>query len=163
MKKSALFFIVTLLLFAFLAGCDFHGRFFQSIEDVNGPDDFTLCSVTEEDICQSQSYFAIASVTSTIGGKTKISIGELSGVMQPDAPLAGVNANGETLVWHAVSSVTAGNLRICIVRDNAEIVGDLPINDEGEVRIENAPKGRYTLRIAGESAAFSLEITLEKS
>lgn len=59
MKKSALFFIVTLLLFAFLAGCDFPGRFFQSIEDVNGPDDFTLCSVTEEDICQSQSYFSI--------------------------------------------------------------------------------------------------------
>lgn len=163
MKKLSAFFVVLLLLFALLAGCGYSGQHFgQPIEDVNGPDDFTLCSVTEEDICRSKSHIALASVTSTIGGKTEIRIGELSGVLQPDASLASVRANGETLVWHAVSSVTAGNLRICIVRDNEEIVGDLPINNEGEVRIENAQKGRYTLRIAGESAAFSLEITLEK-
>ena len=160
MKKRPALLIATLLLFVFLVGCGHSGL---SIEDTNGAGDFTLCVVTEEDICQSRSHLAIASITSTVGGKTKIRIGELSGVLQPDASPAGVRANGETLVWHAVSSVTAGNLRICIVRDNEEIVGDLPINGEGEVRIENAPRGRYTLRIAGESAEFSLEITLEKS
>lgn len=164
MKKLSAFLVIMLFIFALLVGCGHSGRYFGlSIEDTNGADDFTLCSITEDDICQSKAHLAIASVTSTTGGKTKIHIGELSGVMQPDASLASVKANGETLVWHAVSSVTAGNLRICIVRDNEEIVGDLPINGEGEVRLENAPKGRYTLRIAGESAEFSLEITLEKS
>lgn len=161
MKKIQRMVVILFILALSLSGC---GSFIMDhIEDTNGADDFSLASITDEEICQSRSHIAVASITTTSGGKTEIRIGKLSGVMQPDAPLASVNANGETLVWHAVSSVTAGNLRICIVRDNAEIVGDLPINDEGEVRIENAPKGRYTLRIAGESAAFSLEITLEKS
>jgi len=160
LKKLSILTAVLLLVLS-LIGCGNYINRFPRIEDANGPDDFTLCSITEEEICQSKAHIAIASITTTNGGKTKISIGELSGVLQPDASLASVGAKGETLVWHAVSSVTAGNLRICIVRDNSEIVGEFPINDEGEVRIENA-QGRYTLRIAGESAEFSLEITLEK-
>ena len=77
MKKRPALLIATLLLFVFLVGCGHSGL---SIEDTNGAEDFTLCVVTEEDICQSRSHLAIASITSTVGGKTKIRIGELSGV-----------------------------------------------------------------------------------
>lgn len=160
MKKIQRMVVILFILALSLSGC---GSFIMDhIEDTNGADDFSLASITDEEICQSRSHIAVASITTTSGGKTEIRIGKLSGVMQPDASLASVKASGETLVWHAASVVTSGNLRICIVRNGEEIAGEFPINGEGEIRIENAA-GRYTLKIAGESAEFKTEITFQKS
>lgn len=53
--------------------CRLHS-FDLSIENTNSAENFTLCVVTEEDICQSKSHLAIASLKSTVGGKTNIRI-----------------------------------------------------------------------------------------
>ena len=151
--KRFLCLITVLSLLLCLAGCG-------GIEDTNGPDDFSLVTITDEDICGGRfSSSAVMSSTFTSGNKTTLKIKKFSGVK--DSPDARVKANGETLIWRTAITVTAGNFRACIVRDNEEIVGEFPIDGTGEVKIENAA-GTYYLRIAGESAAFSLVYTLEK-
>lgn len=154
MKRFLCLITVLSLLFC-LAGCG-------GIEDTNGPDDFSLVTITDEDICSGKlSYSAMMSSTTNINNKLTLKIRKFSGVKEPDSPVARVKTNGETLIFRTDITVTAGNFRACIVRDNEEIVGEFPIDVAGEVRIENAV-GTYSLRIAGESAAFSLVCTLEK-
>ena len=121
-------------------------------EDTNGTDDYTLTTLTDEDFLKGHnSGISFMSMSSTVNESTTISIKKFSGITIMKHK---IRASGENLIIQTNTALSSGNLRICVVRDNEEIVADIAINADDEILIENAT-GVYTIVIGGESANFS--------
>ena len=147
--------LAALMVLAVLSGCG------GGIEDTNGETDFTLQTITDADIIEGMNTMSFMSSQSsvTVNGvsKNKISVGTMSGVME----LYEGRLNNESLTVVLSGSVTKGNARIVVVLEN-EIVHDFELNAADQsFTLENA-SGRVYIKIAGESAGFSVEYTAEK-
>ena len=128
---------------------------FKHIEDTNGADDYSLCTITEERICSgATSSVEFGAVSTSFGSETKYSVQKMSGVKV----LSKTNADpANTYVCTITSSVTSGNLRVCFV-NKGKIVYDVEINKTVHVELSNL-SGTLELRVAGESAAFSITVS----
>ncbi|MBQ7875552.1 MAG: hypothetical protein IJ306_10455 [Oscillospiraceae bacterium] len=127
---------------------------FEHIEDTNGPDDYSLTTITDENIINLD--------MGSLGGprkhkelfsNTTYSAEKFSGVCE----IYGENivANRmEFYVNHA--EVNAGNFRIVIVVDD-EIVHDFTLNELTQSYVLEDVSGYVALRIAGESADFEFD------
>ena len=142
-----LFIIIVFVVFViFLSSCTY-----GQIEDTNGADDYSLQSISDSRLVKSGvSYSAIG--MKEIGGEKErsISISKFSGVYE----LSYINVKNHKLTINMESNISEGNFRIVLVGDG-EIISDFRINDTDKLVIENL-SGKYSLRIAGESAKFSL-------
>ncbi len=125
------------------------------IEDTNGEDDFSLCSLTDEDIAGGGSYLEQGSVRSEINGKVKIRINKFSGVNTIES----IKIRGEKKTLTLTATVDSGNFRIVIVKDG-EIFADLKVDGTQE-RVTLSDNGEYDLRIAGESAHIEIVYEIE--
>ncbi len=128
----------------------------RHIADTNGEEDSSLCTLTEEALCaEHTTRLTYKTVRLRSGNKQSYKAGKFSGVetlftftYDADHPL--------TLTLQ--TERTEGNLRLFWWHDG-EIVKDIPTNAFYS-EIESFPEnGRYELRAAGESAAFSVEMT----
>ena len=145
MRKYFGFLLTFLILFS-LIGC-------SHIEDTNGTDDHSLTTLTDEDFLKGHDFgVTTMSVYNTVQDMTSLSVKKLSGIMVLDQK---IRASGEDLQIKTDAGLVGGNLRICVVRDNKEIVEEIDINGNDEICIENA-NGTYTIVIGGESAEFAL-------
>lgn len=148
MKKSrvAVCLLCLMTLTTVLCGCG-------QIEDKNGTDDHSLCTVTEEELVSNFTKFkSVGSVQSHIGDKFTLSVKKLSGVSSY-YDFSVKESESKTLEFETV--LNSGNIRIYIFGDG-EIVADIPIGEKYTYVCNKV--GNYEVRVAGESANFSMTI-----
>lgn len=146
MKRITSLLLALIMICLPLCACDL-----GQIEDTNGEDDYSLCSLTDEDIVKKTT----SSVTSTLvkntkNGVTTVKVGKLSGVTELDVfnPI-------QNKVLAVTAAPESGNVRLVLVRDET-IVCDVPLNGTETLLALSAAEGRYSFRAAGESASFRL-------
>ena len=150
MKKFVLFILTILALFSFTA-C-------SHIEDTNGAEDHSPVTLTDEDFLKGyNSGISYMFSSKTINHMTEINVKKFSGNEILERK---IRASGEDLNINTDTGLAAGNLRICIVRNNKEIVAEIDIHGNDEILIENAD-GVYTIVIGGESANFAFTYTYQ--
>lgn len=133
----------------------------EHIEDTNGADDYSLTTITDEDIIKmemgtlggptiSRSFFNIAGVSSNDG--VEISAKKYTGVHEIlyDDYLF---ASDFTLTIPSFT-VSGGNVKLVVVHDD-KIVETIEPGENITCSIEDV-KGYISLRIAGESASYSI-------
>lgn len=132
----------------------FAGDDLEHIEDTNGPEDFTLQTITDENI-----------IRRDIGA---IGIGENSGIISDTVTYSSDKFTGvyevygesiitnryEITVNHA--QVDAGNFRIVLCVDD-RIVHEFALNELTQTFVLEDVRGYVSLRIAGESADFQFD------
>jgi hypothetical protein len=144
MSKKFILIILFFFTILILTGCN-------QIEDSNGNDDYTIQTISNEDIIKKSSYSALGFVETNINGKYTKKANKFSGVYK----VLSVEANNEKLSISMESSVTAGNFRIVLIKGD-EIIDDFELNTTDTITIDNA-NGTYIVKIVGESAKFTLK------
>ena len=145
MKKVKIFalVIVCLTLALTLVAC------FGHIEDTNGDEDFSLVTITDDDLINGRGNFLSNNSTEfNIGGVTTLKYGKMSGVTTLETVFV---VNSKTITTEMTT--TSGNCRLVLVHNN-EIVYDFNINGSDSYTMQDS--GSYYLRLAGESAKVSL-------
>lgn len=144
MKKFNI--LASLLFLCSLASCSLH------IEDTNGKDNYSLNTITDEDILKPTSAVVKSmAVDSEINGNHVNKAKKFSGVERLDT-----FKNGFTL--YVNSKINSGNFRICLVSDGV-IVKDFKVNQKDNFTALDSKS--YDLYIAGESANFEISYFTE--
>lgn len=170
--KSILVFIMSLFLVIHFSGCTLLiDKMSLEIEDQNG-DDISLAVLSDEDICADlvNSYCAMS--TQSYVGENSFPEENLythdrdKVEATAKTPFSGVGivqityGKSDTIVFTVTSQLTSGNLRIVLLDyDNLTILHDFAVNTTDTFTLTNANGGEYDLRIAGESAEFSLSVS----
>lgn len=134
------------------------------IEDTNGPDDYSLATITAEEIVgtgvkrarggphtkESKTHFM--GITSSSG--TTFYSKEFSGIHLVET--WNLFWNSDLALNFYEYEVTGGNFMMCLVHDG-EIVATIEPSEDGHVYFEmrDLEDGTYDLYLVGESAAFS--------
>lgn len=128
----------------------------EHIEDTNGPDDYSLQTITDENICKlDMSSMGITESTSTFSVGTKYSSSKFSGVYE----LYNTNyifSSDATISIYDLS-VTKGNFKLVVVVDD-EIVHEFSLTEPNQEYIVRDVKGNVSVRVAGECAAFKFRL-----
>lgn len=122
------------------------------IKDTNGDADFSLATLTEEQVIKNNSSISNVSVGNQWGNKYELKVNKFSGVKQ----LKRIKISGTQTVTANVN-VTSGNFRMVLIKDG-KIAYDFVINGTSSTTIS---AGTYLIKIAGESAAFNLSFNVE--
>ena len=136
------------------------------IEDTNGPNDYSLNTITDENIktmdLGSTGAFGIEKLSVSgegvdVSSALNFSANKFTGVTEIfyDNYISSSDFYVEIFDY----TVESGNVQLCVVRDNKEIVAVLEPDTDGNIsyKLDNV-KGSYALRIAGESAKFSFSM-----
>ena len=137
----------------------------EHIEDVNGPGDFTLATLTDADIlartltCTGGPNKSTGRITLPGGWElssgVKLSANKFSGVADILWADYLLPSDFELVMDHF--SVESGNFRMMVI-NNGRIIADIQPGDSIDLLIEDLTGPTY-VRIAGESAAFSIAMT----
>lgn len=154
--------LVVLLVVAVVVAYFVIGNNAVVFEDTNGPDDMSLAILTEEDILSRGAGMAVSGPRTKEHKGTFLGLDMTSGTKYDQDAFSGVYVVEE---WDFLLAsdlfftlydfeVTGGNFRMCVVSEDA-ILADLQPGELCEFRMDDLPRGKYALVIAGESAAFS--------
>ena len=126
----------------------------EHIPDTNGAEDFSLQTITDENICKMDIGAVNVSTGKALLGDTVTYHSDcFSGVYE--VYMTNIVANRlEITVNHA--EVKAGNFKMVLCVDN-EIVHTFALNELTQTFVLENAKGTVSLRIAGESAEFSFD------
>ena len=142
--------LLVLLACLVLTGCDEH------IVDANG-DDTSICTITKAQLeAEVPEYLEEGMLASQTDGEHTVRFAQLSGVYDMSNHLA----DCETLTITTEITLTKGNLRVMMMCDG-QFIQDIPLGSNTLV-IKGA-KGKYYLRIAGESAELDAKIVFAES
>lgn len=145
-KLSALLLALALL----LSGCGS----LSHIPDTNGTEDFSLCSITQEElVAKSTHVLQQNTVTASSNGRVSFRTQKFSGITEI---YRFTNRDGGDRVFTVSSDLTGGNLKLYFYSDG-KILYDIPVGQTVTVTLP-AVEGPCALRAAGESAAFSVEV-----
>lgn len=126
----------------------------EHIEDTNGADDYSLTTITDEDIINCDiGELGLKETTDSITNTTTYSSKKYTGVTE----IYGADYIGtalEVTINHA--KVTEGNFKIVLLVDD-EIVHEFTLNELTQTYTLENPSGYVSLRIAGESANFMFD------
>lgn len=126
----------------------------EHIEDTNGADNFTLQTITDENIINMNiGAMGLTESTDSISNTTTYSSNKFTGVEE----IYGTNliANRfDITINHA--RVDSGNFRIVLLEDD-KIVHEFTLNELTQTFTLENPSGYISLRIAGESADFQFD------
>lgn len=122
--------------------------------DTNGDADFSLQTLTEEDILSKNNYLQTMASQSTANNKTKVSVGKFSGVR-----ILHIFRSG-THTLTVTPGVTAGNLRLVLCTED-RILHDFALTGEEQTFTVDASAGSVFFKVAGESAEFSLDYVID--
>ena len=145
MKKLLIIFLLILT----LTSC---GSSFQHIEDENGPDDYSLVQLTDEDVIRSTSSISLISIYSNINDEGSAKIERFSGVKR----LATLTKKDKVTVDF---EITSGNAVLCIV-SKSEILHYFELNKDNQEYVIETNEKIY-LKLAGESAKVDIKYTIE--
>lgn len=147
--KKIFMFIVILLFVLSLSACG-------HIEDINGLEDFTVETFTDEDIIYSKkSSFSFGVTKVNLIDSGKFSAIKLSGVEE----IRKINVKGEDLLLEFDVKCEKGNLRVVVIYEN-QIVKDIKINEKDTFSVTNA-NGKYIVKVVGESAKFKINYNIK--
>ena len=125
---------------------------FKHIEDINGPDDYSLAVITDENIInQDIGALNVSLHRSLVNDGVTCESDNFSGVHR--IFLTNFLFNSDFEMELANFHVNSGNFRMCIVNEG-KIIADVEPGMFAEVRLENL-NGVFELIIAGESADFT--------
>ena len=132
--------ILLIILLFTLTGCGKH------IEDTNGAEDFTLETITEEDILNG---YPVSSVKQSMerDGNEEIFKGSFQ---------------DEDIAITLNTSVESGNAQIVLVYKNI-ILKRFLLNEDNQVFSMTGVKGEIRILVAGESAKVKIDCTVESS
>ena len=147
--KKAISLLLTALLLCALTACGS-----VKIEDTNGPDDFSLNTITDQNILNRD--LPSGGLAIATGGlltkKVEHSAKDYSGVTE----ILSTNLIAGTFAVDLMDfTVTGGNFRMVVVNDGKIVADIAPGTDQISL---DGLKGDVSLRIAGESAAFSFSL-----
>ena len=126
------------------------------IKDTNGPENYSLCELTDEDIIEG--IDGDITETTQQGSDTHFFTGRLfSGA---EVLYNFENPGKSYTITLSKISVTEGNLRIVLVVDN-KIVYDFEPNKPSQSYTVSGFTNNASLRVAGESAIFDLKFKIE--
>ncbi len=146
MKKHVLLFSITLALLLLLAGC-------KTYTDSNGPDDYSLQSLTEEDVLKSGSCVKTGAVETNVNDNYSASAKTLHGV----ETLTTFSQPGSYSL-DLSSKVTKGNARL-VLCTKEEILHDFALNEAEQNWTFTVAQASVYLRIAGEDCCFAVNYT----
>ncbi len=141
------------------------------LEDTNGEANFSLQTITREDIASDTfEYFSLFYSGGNEGARSDISdhrlkendydvihetVGELHGVRV----LQATKTQNESMTLTVTSDVTKGNAAIAVVIDGA-FYCEVPINQTEQIELSGIAGKTVLVKLAGESAEF--EVTVER-
>lgn len=150
--------LLSLLVSLSLSSCMSH------YEDLNGPDDYSLNTITDENIInrdigsmgvsRSQSSLDLGNIT--ISSMVKFSSNKFSGVYE--VMYNNFFFNSSIQITSMSLKVTSGNFKMVVVEDDEKIIKTIEPSDSIDLYLDNL-NGYISFRIAGESAAFELYIS----
>ena len=139
----------------------------EHIEDINGPDDYSLAVITDEDITAKGGKKCVGGPNTSRNKTTFLGITTTSGTTYSANKFSGIwlmdtwNIMYGDLVFNLYGyEVTGGNFKMCVVHEG-EIVAEVEPTEDGHVYfvMDDVEPGVYDLYIAGESAAFEFMST----
>lgn len=142
------------------------------IKDLNGEEDFSLATLTDEDICaEKTSYHCVAVRLSSSGSKSYVDKDYLYDVdtvkVSATTPLSGVYilqstfGKTDTVRFTVESTQTKGNLRIVLLDENSDIIHDFSVTEGSSYTVNDATGKEFEIRAAGESAEFTVSVSRE--
>ncbi len=156
------------VLFCFMLGC---GKSVGSIPDNNGPDDYSLAVLGEDELCAelNESYSSITPMLAVGGEKSYTDIDDHHDGDNVSArsvtPVSGVDITQSTfgktdsITFTVNVSVTEGNARVYLYcYDTASIWHDFVINGTESFTATGCLGKEFDIRVAGESAMYKVEI-----
>ncbi len=153
MKKRLVLLLVLLLCFL-LAGC-------KEYEDTNGEDDFTLQTITDENIIHldtGASNLTYKELNLGLLKSTEYSSKNFNGVEQIYLTSFWGKSDIEVYIGHM--NVKKGNFKLVVI-NNDEIIKEIPVDAFGETYYFEDLEGDFSVHVAGESAAFSFHIEIQ--
>ncbi len=154
MKKILALLICTLLIFGITA-CG------EEYADTNGTDDYTLQTITDEDIINLATGASGLGYRETNLGALKSSeyySKNFNGVEQIYLTDFIMKSDVEIYIGHL--NVESGNFRLCVINED-EIIFDVPLDSFGETYRFEDLKGTFAVHVAGESAKFEFYIEVQ--
>ena len=139
----------------------------EQIEDTNGPDDYSLAVITNEEIAADGPKACVGGPNTSRSKTTFLGITTTSGTTYSSKQFSGIWLM-ET--WNIMTGdlffdlygyeVTGGNFQMCIVHEG-EVIATVEPTADGIVNfvMHDVDPGVYDLYIAGESAAFEFMST----
>ena len=126
----------------------------EHIEDTNGADNYSLQTITDENICKlDMSALNIVEDNNIVGEAVTYKSEKFSGVYEVFTENIVTNRY-EITVNHA--KVNAGNFKMVLCVDD-KIVHTFKLNELSQTFVLENVKGSVSLRIAGESADFMFD------
>ena len=151
MKRNSKLILLIILLLA-LTGCGKH------IEDTNGPEDFTLETITEEDILNGYPEVAVKQSLERDGNEYKYSVKKMTGVKE----IFKGSFQNEDIAITLNTSVESGNANIVLLYKNI-ILKRFLLNAENQVFSMTGLNGEIRILVVGESAKVNVDFIVESS
>ena len=133
----------------------------EKYEDTNGTEDYTLQTITDDDIINLRTGSSGLGYRETNLGALKSSeyySKNFNGVEQIYLTDFIMKSDVEIYIGHL--NVESGNFRLCVVNDD-EIIFDVPLDSFGETYRFEDLKGTFAVHVAGESAKFEFYIEVQ--
>lgn len=124
----------------------------RHIEDTNGPDDYSLNQITDEKIITGTTYSMFGSFETRLNNEYSLKVKKFSGVYLLEEI--------STYNYFRINlnlTINSGNAKVVIIKNN-EIVYEFKVGEDDTYN--TAAPGDYLLKIAGESANFSVKFTI---
>ncbi len=125
----------------------------EHIEDKNGPDNYMLSTLTEDDIIKGTNIISSGSVYSTVGSKHTEKVKKFSGVSK----VLKINDSSERTIYINFK-VTSGNGIVAIV-SNEKITYFFETNTDTYVTLK--ANQEYIVKVVGESCNYELTIDVK--
>ena len=147
-------------------------KFKVETKDLNGEDDFSLAVLTDEDLCAEDNVcYCVAFGLNTSGSKSYADEDYLHDGDTVEAsaatPLSGVSllqltyGTTETITFTVECARTKGNVRIVLLDENLDIIHDFSVTEKSSYTVNNAKGKEFEIRVAGESAEFTINVSRE--
>ena len=128
------------------------------IEDTNGEQDYSLATITEEQLVKgTNSSSKVGFLHTQINNSHTFKVNKFSGVEAIESVRA--TESTKSITFLVESTRNSGNLYV-YVRCDGQIVGDFEIGARDDLVLENPAPGKYELCVAGESASYELSVTI---
>lgn len=151
-KQNNLLYILIAVAVVVICGYSFLNSDLKHIEDTNGPEDYTLTTITDENIIkQDMGALNVSKSTGLLNDGVTFKSDKFTGVYRVFQTnfLFNSDFRMDLLNFH----VNSGNFRMCLV-NNGKIIAEVEPGMTSEVLLHDL-NGSFELVIAGESADFT--------